>query len=129
MVRALHPTTIEVTMEEHLTERGDCIIGVGADRVCLGLNEELRKALSTTGSKVTLRILVAGQSFEVRCRGDRRLLLTNAEEIVVRKSDYVDGRTLAVGADYAAVDIPRRIVERLKHQDATGVLEIEVALP
>jgi hypothetical protein len=102
---------------------------VGADKGCLGLREELRKALSITRTKVTLRILVAGQSFEVRCHGDRRLLLTNPEEIVVRKSDYVDGRTLAVGADYAAVDIPRRIVERLKHQDTTGVLEIEVALP
>ena len=129
MVRALHPTTIEVTTEEHLTERGDCIIGVASDKACLGLSDEVKRALRVDGSRVSLEILVEDERLSVRCLGDSRLSLTNPRDIVVRRSDYVDGRTLAVGADLAAVDIPRRIVERLKRADTTGILEIVVALP
>jgi len=129
MVRALHPTTIEITTEEHLTERGDCIIGVGADKGCAGLTEEVRQALKVDGAMVTIGILVAGRRVEIKCRGDSRLTLSNPREIVVRRSTYVDGRTIAIGADFAALDIPRRVVERLKQDSAEGVFEIEVTQP
>lgn len=129
MVRALHPTTIEVTTEERLTERGDCIVGVGADKGCAGLAEEVKRAISVDGARVSIGILVARERLEVRCFGDSRLSLSNPREIVVRRSTYVDGRTLAVGADCAALDIPREIVERLKQKNTTGALEIEVARP
>ena len=126
MVRALHPTTIEITTEEHLTERGDCIIGIGASSGCAGLRAETRRALGVDGARVSIRILVAGERFEVRGVGDSRLPLSNQRDIVIRRSTYVDGRTLAVRADFAAVDIPRKIVETLKRADASGVLEVEV---
>ena len=32
LVSSRHPTTFEVTKDEHLTAAGDCIIGIGADR-------------------------------------------------------------------------------------------------
>ena len=49
MVRSLHPTTIEVTTESHLTEKGDCIIGVGATKGCLQLSEEVKEGAQKEG--------------------------------------------------------------------------------
>ena len=126
MVTALHPRTIEVTTEEHLTERGDCIIGVGADKGCAGLAEELKSALRVKGTKVTLGILVGDERFEVNALGDPRLSLSHSRDIVLRTSNFVNERTVAVCADRAADDIPRRMVERLKRDETGGILEIEV---
>jgi hypothetical protein len=102
---------------------------VGAETGCAGLGGETRRALAVDGARVSIRILAAQERFEVRGIGDSRLPLSNQSDIVIRRSTYVDGRTLAVRADYAAVDIPRRIVETLKLADATGTLEIEVTRP
>ena len=37
LVLGTHPTTFEVTREDHLTENGNCIIGIAADKGCAGL--------------------------------------------------------------------------------------------
>lgn len=126
MVRSLHPTTIEVTTEDHLTARGDCIIGVGATKGCAQLDGWVKGGLRRGGSDVTIRIVVGGTSFEVKARGDPRLELTHPRDIVIRKSDFVSDRTLAVGADSAAKDLPREMVRLLRNPSTAGRLEIEV---
>lgn len=128
MVRALHPTTIEVTTEEHLSERGDYIIGVAASKGCADLARETKDALRNDDSKVTIRVLAGHESFEVRARGDSRLLLSHPRDIVVRRSTFINERTVAVNAEFAAMDMPRSIVETLKDGHATGIIEIEVTL-
>ena len=126
MVRSSHPTTIEVTTEEYLTESGDCIVGVGADKGCAGLKDEVKEGLRRAGSRVTLRFVVGTLSFTVRGRGDPRLALSDSHDMVVRKSDYISGRTLALDADLASRDFPREIVRQLKNPATRGRLEIEV---
>jgi uncharacterized protein len=126
MVRGSHPTTIEVTTEDYLTEEGNCIIGVSASSGCLGLDERLKRALRGEGAKVTIRIVVGELSFELSARGDPRLKLSHPHDIVIRKSDFVSDRTLAIGSDAAARDIPREMVRLLKDQGTRGRLEIEV---
>ena len=127
MVRSLHPTTIEVTTEGHLTEKGDCIIGVGATKGCLQLSEEVKEGLRRKDSHVTIRIVVGEQEFKVAARGDPRLELSHPHDMVIRKSDFVSDRTLAVRADAAARDIPRAIIRLLRDGATSGRLEIEVA--
>ena len=127
MVLALHPTTIEITTESHLTKRGDCIVGVCAEKGCAGLGEAVRTALSRDDAKVLLRFVVEGETFAVSARGDSRLTLTHPHDMVIRKSDFVSDRTLAVGASAAAKDIPRRVAKALASADAHGYLEIEVS--
>jgi len=127
MVRSQHPTTIEITTEEHLSEKGDCIVGVGADKGCYQLDERLKAALREAGSKVLVRILVGPETFELRAEGDPRLELSHPREVVIRKSRFLSGRTLAVGADAAARDVPRSIVEMLTSPERVGVLEVEVS--
>lgn len=126
MVRSEHPTTIEVTTEEHLTENGDCIIGVASDKGCAQLSVSVRDGLRRTGSRVLVRIKVGSVSFAVHARGDRRLQLTNPRDIVIRKSDFISERTLAVRADASARDIPREMISALRDPAAVGSLEIEV---
>jgi hypothetical protein len=126
MVTSRHPTTIEVTTEEHLTLNGDCIIGVGASKGCAQLTDEVKEGLRKKGSKVTLRILVGGLAFRVNARGDPRLDLSHPHDMVIRKSEFVSDRTLAVGADASARSIPRDMVRLLKDPSTTGRLEIEV---
>ena len=127
MVRSAHPTTIEVTTEDHLTPRGDCIVGVGASAGCAQLDARLKDGLRRKGVGVTIRLLVGPYAFEVKAEGDPRLLLSHPRDIVIRKSDYVSDRTLAVNADAAARDIPREIVRQLKNPKTVGMLEIVVA--
>jgi len=127
MVSALHPTTIEVTTEERLTGRGDCIVGVGSSKGCAGLSGGMKEALRSKEARVILRFLVDGKSFVVTARGDPSLTLTHPHDIVIRRSSFLSDRTLAVGASGAARDVPRRLVEALKNQKTTGYLEIEVS--
>jgi len=126
MIKSVHRNTVEVTMEEHLTENGDCIIGVGAEKGCGGLGEELKSALRGDRAIITLRISAGGESFEFSAEGDRELELSHHSDIVIRKSRFTSDRTLAIGANAAAVDIPRSIVSRLKNPLTVGLLEIEV---
>ena len=126
MVRSAHPTTIEVTTEEYLTENGDCIVGVGASKGCQGLDEAVKEGLRRAGSRVTIRLSAGGETFVVNARGDPRLELSHPHDMVIRKSDFVSERTLAVGADRSARDIPREMVRLLKDPKTTGMLEIEV---
>lgn len=126
MVRSSHPTTIEITTEDYLTESGECIIGVGATMGCSGLSSAVKERIQRKGSRVTLRVLVGEFSFMITARGDPSLTLSDPHELVVRKSDYTSGRTLAVGADAASRDLPREMVRLLKNPATRGRLEVEV---
>jgi hypothetical protein len=125
-VRSLHPTTIEVTTDEFLTENGDCIIGVGASKGCASLDGRVKEGLRQKGSAVTLRLIVGALSFVVSASGDPRLELSHEHDIVIRRSDFTSDRTLAILADASAKDIPREMVNLLRNPKTTGRLEIGV---
>ena len=126
MVRAAHRTTIEVTKDSRLTIDGDCIIGVRADKGLTELSGSVKDALRTDGSRVTFSIEVPEQSFTLRAFGTSSLTLESDHEMVIRRSEYVCGRTLAVRADAAAKDIPRVLVQTLRNPVARGLLRMEV---
>jgi hypothetical protein len=126
MVRSLHPTTIEITTNEQLTEKGDCIVGVRATKGCGQLSETLKTALRSEHANVTIRLLVSNESFELTAQGDKGLELSHPHDIVIRRSRFISGRTLAVGSSAAARDIPRSIISKLKNATAVGTLEVEV---
>ena len=123
-VVATHPTTLEIVTEEHLTSRGDCIVGVRASCGAAGLPSSLRQILSKDNGRAILKIRANEQCFEVVGRGSSGLTFQNAREIVVRKSAFTSDRTLMVSADRAAKDIPRRMVRLLRNPEQ--LLEIEI---
>ena len=126
-ILALHPTTLEITSENHLTQRGDCIVGVCAERGCAQLDEAVKSGIRRVSSRIQIRIVVGADSFVVSASGDPRLTLTHPYDLVVRKSHFVSDRTVAVGANAAAKDIPRRMVTRLRNLETVGHLEFEVS--
>jgi hypothetical protein len=128
MISALHPTTIELTKDAHLSAQGDCVIGVSALKSVADLAPEVRQALETDGSEVTVRLIVSGREFVFKGRGDSRLTLKHSSEIVVRKSNFVSDRTLAISATAAAKDIPRAMVDLLKRGER-GLMEVRVRTP
>ncbi|MBE0512250.1 DUF371 domain-containing protein, partial [Candidatus Bathyarchaeota archaeon] len=104
-IQATHETTFEVTKETTLTKRGDCIIAVEATKGAADLPLEFKEAARKKGAQITITI-EAGELREiVRTKGSPRLLFTHPTDLVVRKTDYVCGRTLAIRADKAASDL------------------------
>ncbi|MEM7818322.1 MAG: DUF371 domain-containing protein, partial [Candidatus Aenigmatarchaeota archaeon] len=47
--------------------------------------------------------------------GSPALKLTNDKSIVIRKSDFIDDRTAVILSNKAAIDIDRKIVEKIKN--------------
>ncbi|MDA4120122.1 MAG: DUF371 domain-containing protein [Thaumarchaeota archaeon] len=126
LVRSLHRTTIEVTTEESLTENGDCIVGVGAAKGCAGLDSRVKEALRRRGSMVTIKLVVGTFSFSIKASGDPRLQLSHEHDMVIRRSDFISDRTVAIQANAAAKDIPKEMVKLLRNPTTVGRLEIEV---
>lgn len=121
-VMATHNTTIEITKEPELTPAGDCIVGVGADKGMLELPEKFKAALRA-GNGVQVTLECGGVTDTVNAKGSLELTLDHPTDMVIRKSEYVCGRTLAIGADKAAVDLKRELIEKLKEG-----LELRVVL-
>jgi len=114
-VQSTNKTTFEITKETHLTKRGDCIIAVGATKGAEDLNTKFKSVARIRGARLTIKIVVDAEEETVTAWGNPRLLFTHPTDLVVRKSDYVCGRTLAIRADRAACDLSRRLVEKLRN--------------
>jgi len=125
-IQATHETTFEITKEATLTKRGDCIIAVEATKGATDLPFEFKEAAKKKGAQITITI-EAGELREiVRSRGSPRLLFTHPTDLVVRKSDHVCGRTLAIRADKAASDLSRKLIEKI--QDSNQRIRITLAV-
>ncbi|MHA1797424.1 MAG: DUF371 domain-containing protein [Candidatus Helarchaeota archaeon] len=112
-----HKTTIEFTKERHVTSKGDCIIGINATKSLLDLNPKL-KNLIRSKRKITCLLQIDGLKEKIIGWGHPDLSLTNPISMVIRKSNYICGRTLMIGANKAARDINREIIERLKNPNS-----------
>lgn len=125
-IRSLHQKTIEITKERNLTTNGDCIIGVNASGSCSDIPEQIKNKLKNLQSIVTFSIQVNGYEFNVCGKGHPDLILSHTEDIVIRKSDFVCPRTLAVRCDKAADSIPREIVHQLQNPKTRGTFTIDI---
>ena len=126
-IEATHKTTFEVTKEATLTKQGDCIIAVESTKAAADLPFEFKEAAKKEGAQITVTI-EAGELREiVKAKGSPQLQFMHPTDLVVRKSGYVCGRTLAIGADKAASDFSRKLVEKLKDpsQEIAVTLAVE----
>jgi len=114
-IQAAHHATLEFTKDTRLSKKGDCVIAVAADKTLSDLSLEFKEALRKLGAKLTVTIEADGISEHVQAYGSPQLTLSHPREAVVRKSNYISDRTLAVGADKAAQDLSRELVEKLKN--------------
>ncbi len=125
-VSATHSTTLEITADDSLTSRGDCIVAVRATCGLRDLPPKLKEALSNENTRAMLTIRAQGQSFQVIGRGSRALTFEHPREMVLRKSGFVSDRTLLVNSDKAARDIPRGLIRILQKPEEKVAIEIRV---
>ena len=125
-IRSNHQKTIEITKKSHLTPQGDCIIGVNATASCVDLPQTLKDKIRNPDSKITFSISVGGHEFIVEGKGHQDLILTHKDDIVIRKSDFICPRTLAVKCDKASDLLPRSMVTLLRNPEARGIFSITV---
>jgi hypothetical protein len=112
-VQSTHKTTFEITKETTLTKRGDCVIAVGATKGAADLSPRFREAAKKKSARITIKIEAGEVKEVVRARGSPRLSFTHPTDLVVRKSGYVCGRTVAVRADKAASDLSKKLIEKM----------------
>ena len=114
-IEAVHPSTLMFTKEKHVSNTGDCIVGVAADKAVADLSQKFKKTLRNANAELAIIIDAGGLTSQINAYGSPKLILTNLTDIVVRKSDYVSDRTLAIKADKSSNDLPRELVEKLKN--------------
>ena len=114
-IQAVHPSTLMLTKEKHLSETGHCIIAVAADKAAADLGDEFKEKLKKPNAKLTVIIDIDGLIQQVNAWGSPKLVLTHPTDIVIRKSDYVSDRTLAICADKSSNDLAREFIEKLKN--------------
>ena len=114
-VLAAHKTTFEITKESLLSEKGDCIIAVSADKALADLSFKFKDWLKRENAKISILIEADNVKEVVSAFGSPKLILSHPTDMVVRKSSYVCDRTLAVKADKAACDLSRKLVEKLRN--------------
>jgi|Deesub1362A_J573_1020465.scaffolds.fasta_scaffold00190_54 hypothetical protein len=124
-IRAIHTTTLEITRDEHLTPRGDCIIGIKADKGLADLKEETRIHLKN-GKQFEVIFHLPDYDIEERVigYGHNALSLTHSSDIVIRKSRYICNRTMLIQADKAAIDLKREFVYLLQDSKTEMIVKI-----
>ena len=125
-IRSLHKNTIEITKESTLTPSGDCIIGINAKCGCNDIPEKIKEKLRTPNSKVIFSIIVNDFIFKINGTGHQDLICSDPNDIVLRKSDFVCPRTLAINCNKASDSIPRELVQMLQDPKTNGIFSIEV---
>ena len=100
-----------------MTKKGDCIIGVRADFDYIKLREFVKK---NSGKMIRAEIIAGDLKDEFSfflnsCFSDKN-------EIVIRKTCFNSERTLGIGADKAAMDINRALVEMM--EDGNSKMEV-----
>jgi len=126
-IQATHPTTIMFTKERMVTQRGDCIVAVDADKAVADLSPEFKRALKQPNAKVTIELEVDGQVGQINAYGSPELTLSHPNDLVIRKSEFTSDRTLAVKADKSSGELSRTVVEKLRNpkQQVTLTLTVE----
>lgn len=125
-IRSLHTKTIEITKKSDLTPNGDCIIGVKALYGCKDIPHKIKNRLKDQNSKVVFSIIVGKYSFTINGKGHQNLVLSHPHDIVLRKSNFVCPRTLAVECDKASDSIPRKLILLLQDPKTKGLFTIKV---
>jgi len=123
-ILATHRTTFEITEDEHLTERGDCIVAVKSTKGAKDLSPEFKRLARNDSARITVILDADGRKEVSIGRGTRQLSFTHPSDLVVRKSGFICGRTLMTHSNKSASDFSRSFVNRLRDPNT----KIEITL-
>lgn len=121
-----HKMTFEITKDQDLSSRGDCVIGVNANKSARELDSRFKQACTRTNSKITLQLEAKGFTETIHGFGSEHLTFTHPHEIVGRRSSFISDRTIIIRSDKAASDINRRLIHVLKSSETELNITIRV---
>ena len=114
LVLGTHPTTFEVTTEEHLTTKGNCIIGIGADKGCAGLSAAFKAVLAQDNAVLVTQLSCNGIEIIIQSKGSSQFTLAHPTDLVWRRSTFVCSRTIGILSDQVAATLPEELIATLK---------------
>jgi len=116
-ITAKHYNTLEVTKDPEISKRADCVIGVRANLGASGIPEKAKMALKK-GKKVEVEIILPEYGIRdfLFGFGSEKLSFRHERDIVIRKSNFVCGRTVLISANKSALEINRELVKLLREE-------------
>ena len=124
LVKCSHNTTIEVTKEDYLTEKGSCILGIKASKACKDLSAELKDKIRS-GDAIRVLIEVDDIIETFIGYGDEKLNLKNENEMVFRKSSYICDRTVLIKCTKSSMDLNRELIKKLNDPNKKFVIKFQ----
>ena len=117
-IRASHKTTLEFTKEKDVSLKGDCIAGVNADFEADKIKDFIRKSKDEKkDKKVMIKIETPYKKIHEVLEAVLNQKFSGVNEVVIRKTDFISERTLAVSSDKAAIDLSRELIKFLNERD------------
>lgn len=125
-IKGVHKTTFEITKEPKVTPRGDCIIGVSADKAPVDFNEKFKSCLKDDNAILVIVLEANGIKETVVAHGHSQLLLADSKRLVVRKSTFIEPATVGIRASKSAAELKRELISILNNPDATLLVHLYV---
>ena len=113
-IKSTHNSTFEITKDPSLTEHGDCILAISANKGITDLTDEFKNALLNDDANLKIIIEAGGKKDSALAKGSKLLLLKDINDMVIRKGNFICERTLAINSNKAAIDFDRNLIEILK---------------
>ena len=125
-IKANHKTTLEITKENELSLRGDCIIAVSASCSLSDLSSQFKELAKSESARIILRITVDEITEEIKGWGSPQLSFESQDSMVCRKSTYIDYRTLMIKADKTAANLSRELIKKIQSNKQPVKIQIIV---
>ena len=113
-VLSTHKTTLEITKEDFLTKRGDCIIGINSNKSVADYSLPLKEAIQS-GKKISVYLECGDFSDNFTGYGHPELALTSPISMVFRKSDFISDRTALIQCSKSSKQVNRELISLLQH--------------
>ena len=120
-----HKTTIELTKDNYVSVKGNCILGIKASKSCNDLNSNLKKIIRSGNVKVKVTISIGKIADSFFGFGNKDLTLLNKNDIVFRLSEYICDRTVLIKCTKSSKDLNRNLVSKLKSPNTKFYLTFE----
>jgi len=111
-VTCIHNSTIEITKENYLTNKGTCVLGINSSKACSDLDLKLKQKI-WDGSKIEVLIQVGEYHDKFFGFGTKLLPLSHKFDLVFRKSDFICDRTVLINCSKSSSDLNRNLVKSL----------------
>ncbi|MDI6825910.1 MAG: DUF371 domain-containing protein [Candidatus Aenigmarchaeota archaeon] len=125
-----HPGIIATNKTKMKITRGngpndDGVIGVRANKACIDLKPEVKERLKLS-EDMKITINVDGMEDKIIAYGSPALELKDKNDIVIKKTDSIDSKTMAILADKSAYDLKEELKKKLKKKETKIRIVLEI---